>query len=55
MSAQSDFYLEHAERLIGKDKADELKRLLKLQHTSAFFTRKDAARLQELLLELMTC
>lgn len=53
MSDQSKFYLENAERLIGKPKSDELKRLLVEQQTSAFFTRQDEKRLSKLVSELM--
>lgn len=54
MSAQSDFYIANAERLIGKRDADELKRLLSEKRISAFFTRADGKRLDELVMKLMT-
>lgn len=54
MSAQSDFYIANAERLIGKKDADELKGLLRAKRSSAFFTRADGKRLDELVMKLMT-
>lgn len=54
MSAQSDFYIANAERLIGKKDADELKELLRAKESSAFFTRADGKRLDELVMKLMT-